>query len=276
MPMASPQSTEANAQRPIHIILLVDDDRFFREAISEILGSHGYTVHTAQDGLEAITRLRELEVDCLILDVVLPRLDGGQVCNALRHDPRLRDLPVIVFSALSRKDFALFPDLRADAYVAKGPLAAAAQHLLAALQRFSVAEPASGDGLLLGYEALEPRRLVHELLGERRQLRAIFESLLPGAVELDLAGRIVRANPGAAALLGALQVGEPFAALLPAPAQAELEARLAEIARAPAPTASRTTLRAGATRLAARLLPILVDRTCTGVLVLLEGETKTA
>ncbi len=90
---APKKGSQADAARPIQTIVFVDDDRFFLDAITEILISHGYVVHTAQDGLEALALIRKLKPDCIVLDVVIPKLDGGQVCAAVRLDASLRHIP---------------------------------------------------------------------------------------------------------------------------------------------------------------------------------------
>ena len=179
------EAPKADATRSIKTIVFVDDDRFFLEAITEILTSKGYAVHTARDGLEGLALIRQVKPDCILLDVVLPKLDGGEVCAAVRMDDSLRDTPIIVFSSLSRKDYTLFPNLSADAYVAKDSLETAGPNIQAAIRHIEERGSERGEGLLLGFENMKSRRLVNELLMERRHLRAIFEVLAPGALELS-------------------------------------------------------------------------------------------
>ncbi len=261
------KAPKADATRSIKTIVFADDDPFFVEAITEVLKSNGYNVQTAQDGLEALALIRQVKPECVVLSVVLPKLDGGQVCAAVRLDPRLRRTPIIVFSSLSPKDYALFPDLSADAYVAKGALTTASQNILQAISSFEERQP-ERKGLLLGYHDLQASRLVNDLLLERRFLRAIFEFLAPGALVLTPDGRIVMANAGACELLerrGVMLVGEHFADLLPLP---DL---LTAFGRSEPPSACRTTFQFGHKLVTARLAPIREGRTYTGLVVILEG-----
>jgi CheY-like chemotaxis protein len=271
------EAVTADTKRQIKTIVFADDDRFFLEAITEVLTSNGYVVHTAQDGLEALQLIRQVKPDCVILDVVLPMLDGGQVCSAVRLDASLRPIPIIVISSLSPADYSFFPDLNADAYVAKGPLPTTFENILKAVRYFEEGEAASGEGRLLGYDNMKSRRLVNELLLERRFLRSIFEVLAPGALVLNPDGRIVMANPGACDILetqGRQLVGELFASLLPLADQKTVQDLLTEFGRSEQPTHCQTTFRFGTKLLTARLASVLEERTCTGLVVILEEEAS--
>ncbi len=272
-------SPKPSAKGAAKTILFVDDDPFFRKAMTEILTANGYSVQTAEDGLEALARVQQVRPDYLVLDVVLPKLDGGEVCAALRQDARLRDVPVIVFSSLSADDFRFFPNLSADAYVAKAPLAIASQHLLTALQRVAGREPGQWEGFLLGYASQKSRRLVTELLLQRRHLRALVAGLVPGAVELNPDGRIILANPGACTLLGKEEkelVGTLFSSLLSPADEQRVQALLGNLSRSELPTDRQTAFRVGSRQLVARLTSIREGGTCTALVVILDEEVRQA
>jgi phosphoserine phosphatase RsbU/P len=86
--------------RPAHI-LVVDDIEYNRDLLARRLVRRGYTVDLANDGAEALRRLRARAYDLLILDLMMPILDGYSVLNAVRTDAALRTIPVIVVSALN-------------------------------------------------------------------------------------------------------------------------------------------------------------------------------
>lgn len=67
-----------------HKILLVDDEKSFLDTLSPFLQRNGFIVKTAQDGQEALDRIAEFEPDLVVLDVLLPRIDGREVCRRLR------------------------------------------------------------------------------------------------------------------------------------------------------------------------------------------------
>jgi len=77
-------------------ILVVDDDRAVRESLRRSLAFNGYSVELAQDGLEALERIASDRPDALVLDVMMPRLDGLEVCRQLRSSGD--DLPILVLT----------------------------------------------------------------------------------------------------------------------------------------------------------------------------------
>lgn len=83
-------------------ILVVDDDPDMREALQMILESADYTVVMAEDGEKCLAKLKEEQPDLLILDLLMPRMDGFEVCKALK-DPRYAKyarMPIIILSSI--------------------------------------------------------------------------------------------------------------------------------------------------------------------------------
>ena len=83
-------------------ILVVDDDPDILEATSMILEAHGYMVVAAHDGIDALNKLKEEKPDLMILDLLMPRLDGFGVCKELK-DPRwakYAHIPIIILSSV--------------------------------------------------------------------------------------------------------------------------------------------------------------------------------
>ncbi|BBY45940.1 response regulator MprA [Mycolicibacterium celeriflavum] len=78
-------------------ILVVDDDRAVRESLRRSLSFNGYSVELAQDGVEALDLIASDRPDALVLDVMMPRLDGLEVCRQLRSTGD--DLPILVLTA---------------------------------------------------------------------------------------------------------------------------------------------------------------------------------
>ena len=83
-------------------ILLAEDDRFLRKAGAVALRQHGYTVLLAVDGEEALRIARAERPDLVLLDLIMPKLQGFEVLRALKEDPDTRPIPVIVLSNLGR------------------------------------------------------------------------------------------------------------------------------------------------------------------------------
>jgi CheY-like chemotaxis protein len=85
-------------------ILVVDDDPDMREALQMILESADYIVVTAEDGEECLVKLKEEHPDLLILDLLMPNMDGFEVCKALK-DPRHSKhahMPIVILSSVQK------------------------------------------------------------------------------------------------------------------------------------------------------------------------------
>ena len=101
-------------------ILVVEDEKELAKLITFHITTAGYDVLCANNGIEAIEICETKNPALVVLDIMLPRLDGWQVCRRLRQDPRTRNLPIIILSALSEvKDKLKGFDLGADDYVTK-------------------------------------------------------------------------------------------------------------------------------------------------------------
>lgn len=79
--------------------MIVEDDPSFSRAINHIVQKEGYDVITASNGMTGLRMAKEDKPDLLILDVMLPGLDGFEICNRLRNDPQTATLPIIMLSA---------------------------------------------------------------------------------------------------------------------------------------------------------------------------------
>ena len=84
-------------------ILIVDDEFGVLEFLEFILSDAGFTVVSAINGQDALARIEETTPDLAIVDFMMPILDGSEVIKAIRSDQRLRDIPIILASALPEK-----------------------------------------------------------------------------------------------------------------------------------------------------------------------------
>lgn len=81
-------------------ILIVDDDPDILEGITLILESQSYKLATARDGIKCMQMMREEKPDLLILDLLMPRMDGWGVIREVRSEPRFADIPILVLSTV--------------------------------------------------------------------------------------------------------------------------------------------------------------------------------
>ncbi len=98
-------------------ILVVDDEQAVREAVDRVLRSEGYETALACDGLDALAAIGAREPDAMVLDVMMPRMDGLEVCRRLRARS---SVPIIMLTAKSEEiDKVLGLELGADDYITK-------------------------------------------------------------------------------------------------------------------------------------------------------------
>ncbi len=85
-------------------ILVVDDDEPSRTLAERILTRGGFDVETAADGEEALAKATAFEFDLIVLDVMMPKMDGFEVCTKLQQNSKTADLPVVMLTALDSLD----------------------------------------------------------------------------------------------------------------------------------------------------------------------------
>jgi len=102
-------------------VLVVDDDRVIQQLLQVNLELEGYdVVATASDGREALDKIAELKPDLVILDVMMPKMDGLEVCRHLKADQATAGIPVILLSARAQDlDIREGLDIGANAYLTK-------------------------------------------------------------------------------------------------------------------------------------------------------------
>src|SRR6185503_19660801 len=81
------------------LILVIDDEPYILRSLSYLLTREGYSVETASNGEEGLARVRELRPPLVFLDIMMPRMDGYEVCEQVKQDPALAGTYVIMLSA---------------------------------------------------------------------------------------------------------------------------------------------------------------------------------
>lgn len=165
------------------VLLVVDDDPISRRLLAANLQRQGYTVQTAEDGQQALDLLRARAFDVVLLDLVMPNLNGYQVLECMKADDALRHIPVIVISGTEDLDNAVrCIEMGAADYLTKpfNPVLLRARvHASLADKRLRDAEQAH----LRAIQTISAR------------LQAIIQGAAIGIVVLDLEGRIAETNP---------------------------------------------------------------------------------
>jgi DNA-binding response OmpR family regulator len=101
-------------------VLIVDDEPNIVISVEFLMKREGFTVSVARDGAEALERIRAERPDLVVLDVMMPKLNGFEVCQAVRADPDLAGTPIVMLTAKGREaEMSKGLALGADAYIAK-------------------------------------------------------------------------------------------------------------------------------------------------------------
>lgn len=87
-----------------NIILIVEDDKFLRDLISQKLSKEGYNIDQAVDGEEGVKKTKEIKPAIVLLDLILPGIDGFEVLTKLKEDPETKNIPVIILSNLGQRE----------------------------------------------------------------------------------------------------------------------------------------------------------------------------
>jgi DNA-binding response OmpR family regulator len=101
-------------------ILIIDDEQDFIKMVELRIKSAGYEVVTACDGMDGLEKARAEKPDLIILDVMLPKMNGDEVCRMLKFDTNYRKIPIIILTARAqKKDEVRAMEAGADAYLQK-------------------------------------------------------------------------------------------------------------------------------------------------------------
>jgi DNA-binding response OmpR family regulator len=168
-------------------ILLVDDEDSVQKLLAYPLEREGFRVLQARDGEEALTRFASEDVDLVVLDIMLPKLDGLEVCKRLRAESQV---PIIMLTARDDElDKVLGLELGADDYITKPfSIREFRSRVRALLRRASAARQLGQDGevIVVGELTITPARRTVEVRSEAVQLTYVEFELL----------RILASNPG--------------------------------------------------------------------------------
>lgn len=171
---------------PIRKILVVDDEKDILDLVVPPLVKEGFLVTTCMSGQEALKTVREVRPDLVILDVMLPDLDGIEVCRSLKWDAATRAIPVVMVTGRGdESDVVLGLGIGADDYISKPfRLKELLARVKAVMRRAGLTEGGRPNaGLVVDGERNEVRvdgRPVHLTPTEQRLLRALASH--PGAV----------------------------------------------------------------------------------------------
>ena len=213
--------------------LVIDNDFFFVEFLSDILEKRGYAVSKAYDGKDGITRLREAPVDMLFVDMVMPKIDGKQVIQFTQKQFPERRFPIVAISGTMIEGNEDIQKIGADYYIAKGPIETMADHIASFLDKFEKQILSAADEIMETTMPF-PTQSTVEMVEMMDFHKGIFDSIGLGLFVIDRDAKIIRTND-----LGLSIINKPLetvlnshvTALLPESRKTELIAALKAVAR---------------------------------------------
>ncbi len=183
-------------------ILVVDDDRIISSFMHDLLTKQGHEVISASDGLSALDVLESYTPDIIFVDLVMPNIGGDKLCKVIRAMDRLREVRLVILSAVAAEQDADIEKLDVDACIAKGPLPKMAGHILSVIEQLEISRSSRLSQEVIGTQGMASRRIAEELLSVKRHFEMILERMSEGILEITHEGRIVYANPAALSLVG--------------------------------------------------------------------------
>jgi len=88
-------------------VLIVDDEYSGRQTLESVLEGDGYNIEMAENGFQALEKVREIQPDVILLDIMMPGMTGFEVCQKIRSDPLVAEIPIIVLTALDDRESLL-------------------------------------------------------------------------------------------------------------------------------------------------------------------------
>jgi putative two-component system response regulator len=148
-------------------VLIVDDESSGRQTLESVLEGEGYNIEMAENGIQAIEMAKQLLPDVILLDVMMPGMTGFEVCQHIRNDPAVAEIPIIILTALDDRD-SLLNALKAgaDDFISKP------------FDRFELRARLFGITRLNRYQKLVKER--SNLMELNRQLLTAYEATIEG------------------------------------------------------------------------------------------------
>ena len=183
-------------------IIVVDNNQVILKLMTNFLRKRGYHVLTAEDGLSALRILKTYTPDVMFVDLIMPNIDGKKLCRIVRELPGMKNVCIIILSAVANEEEINWTEFGANACIFKGPFNSMTKNVLTVLNQWEKAKDDFLSEEVIGIEGVQRRAITNELLSLKKHFEVILESMSEGILELTTDGRIVYANPVAISLIG--------------------------------------------------------------------------
>jgi len=176
-------------------VLVVDNNPVMLSFMNNLLVSRGYQVSTAEDGLAVLKILESEKPDVIITDLIMPNISGEKLCRMIRKMPHMKDVFVVILTAVAAEHEADLAEMGANICIAKGSFNKMSERILSTLERLDSSEPDVFSREIVGLQDTAPRDIAKELLSLKNHLEVILSSMSEGIIEIMAQGDIIYANP---------------------------------------------------------------------------------
>lgn len=183
-------------------ILVVDNHPVMLKYMSNLLEKKGHQVLTASDGLSALDILKTNIPDVIFADLVMPNISGEKLCRIVRSKPELKEVFLVILSAIALENETNLLDYGADACIAKGPFDKMGDHIITLLERLDTIRSHEIPKEILGRKSLYVRQISKELMASKNHYEATLNNISEGILELTAEFKIIYANPAAVSIIG--------------------------------------------------------------------------
>jgi two-component system cell cycle sensor histidine kinase/response regulator CckA len=183
-------------------VLVVDNNPVVLSFMNNLLLNHGYQVSTAEDGVTVLNLLEAYTPDIIMMDLIMPNINGEKLCRIIRKMPRMKNTHVVILSAVAAEYKTKLADLGAHACIAKGPFDKMSERVLETLGKLESSPVYDFKDEIVGLEETYSRDIVKELLDVKKHLEVVLSSISEGIFEITSEERIVYANPMAISIVG--------------------------------------------------------------------------
>ncbi len=179
-------------------VLVVDNNHFFLETIKKFLEERGYSVTPVDDPLVALEIVKKERFDYILVDHIMPKIDGTRLCSYLKKNPNLKETPVIILTGVAIEASSRVKEINADAYIAKSPIPNFMSDVFSVIKTYE--DNKNVEELkekVVGIEKIYPREMTKELMDIETHLNQILTTMTEGIIECDSSYKIFFANNAA-------------------------------------------------------------------------------
>jgi len=257
-------------------ILVVDNHPVVLKFMSQLLEKEGHQALTAEDGLSALEILKTFTPDVIFIDLIMPHIGGEKLCQIIRKEPSLKEVYLIILSAIAAEQEIDYASFGANACIAKGSLDKMAKHVLAALEQANQEMGVLHPPKTIGIEDVYARNITSELLSVKKHFEIILNSMAEGILEITPEGKIVYTNPKAISLINQTEdqlLALDFTGLFLESDRQGIKDHLMEIHLTLQPIAVNGPLMLNGKQVALHLLPV-IDESQRSIIVILTDVSE--